>query len=116
MLTLDPAATSAASATATKAMGLFARRDVSAARWWRDLVPLLSPAAAQAYRYTDPRNVPPTTVTGPGVVTRDSTGQLARVAVATDVGSYLVILSRSTDTPPAWRVERFVPPESLGGS
>jgi len=116
VLTLDPAATSAASATAAKAMGLYARRHVSAARWWRDLVPLLSSAAAQAYRYTDPRNVPPTTVTGPGVVTSDSTGQVARVAVATDVGSYLVILSRSTDTPARWRVERFVPPENVGGN
>lgn len=114
-LVLDAAARVSATAAATKVMRLFARRDVSADQWWNDLVPLLSATAAQAYRSTDPRNVPPTAVTGTGKITPSSTPLVARVAVPTNAGVYLVILSRS-DASPTWLAERITPPEGQGDS
>ena len=112
-LRLDGPARAAATDTATKAMTLFARRDVPAQRWFDDLSQLLTPPAAQAYVGTDPAKVPPTKVTGPASLTPGSVPRLARVAVPTDVGVYLVILSRSADDP-RWLVERITPPESFG--
>ena len=96
-------------------MTLFARRAVSAARWWNDLVPLMTSRAAQAYKYTDPRNVPPTKITGDVNLTPASTPLVARVSVPTDAGVYLVILSR-TDADPTWLAERIMPPEGAGDS
>ena len=40
------------------------------------------------------------------------TPEVARVTVPTDVGVFLVVVSRS-DADPVWRVERFVAPEVL---
>ncbi|MGL5929309.1 MAG: hypothetical protein ACRCY8_10255 [Dermatophilaceae bacterium] len=91
-------------------MSLFARRTVSAERWRTDLAPYLTTQAALAYQYVDPRNVPPTKVTGTVTLTPASTPLVARVAVPTDAGVYLVILSR-TDESPTWLADRIMPPE-----
>lgn len=99
-----------ASATAVKAMTLFARRTVPAQQWIDELAVYMTPQAAQDYRYVDPANVPPTSITGPAKVVPTDSAWLARVQVPTDVGAYLVILSR-TEEDPAWRVARFTPPE-----
>ncbi len=114
-LVLDDTSRSDAIAAATKVMGLFARRSVSAEQWWNDLVPLMTAPAAQAYKGTDPANVPPTKVTAAGKVTPASTPLVARVSVPTDAGVYLVILSR-TDQSPNWLTERITPPEGAGDS
>jgi hypothetical protein len=53
-------------------------------------------------------------VTGPGHLAPSSTAEVARVAVPTDIGVYLVILSRTGDEPTTWRVERITPPETSG--
>ena len=99
-----------ATATAVQAMTLFARRDVPAEQWIDELAVYMTPQAAQDYRYVDPANVPPTAITGPGKVIATDSEWLARVQVPTDVGAYLVILSR-TEEDPTWRVARFTPPE-----
>lgn len=114
-LVLDDTSRSDAIAAATKVMALFARRGVSAEQWWHDLVPLMTAKAAQAYKDTDPANVPPTKVTEAAKVTPASTPQVARVSVPTDAGVYLVILSR-TDQSPNWLTERITPPEGAGDS
>lgn len=112
-LRLDDASRKAATDAATKAMTLFARREVPAQRWLDDLAPLLTPPAAQAYAGTDPAKVPPAKVTGRASITPASVSRLARVAVPTDAGVYLVILSRNA-TDPRWLIERITPPESFG--
>ena len=110
--TWDAAAGPAAAATAEAAMRLFARRDVPAAQWWTELAPLLSPAAAQPYRHTDPARVPATQITGTTKVLTSSVPAVARVSVPTNAGVYLVILSRNETG--GWQVERFTPPEGPG--
>lgn len=112
-LRADAKSQAAAVRAADEAMTLFARRAVSADRWWMELAPLLSARAAQDYRYTDPANVPATEVTGTGTVLPSQTARIGRVSVPTDAGVYLVVLSR-TDTAPGWVVERFTPPEGEG--
>lgn len=110
--TSDRDRTTAAS-TATTVMSLFARRDVSADRWIKDLTPLLTPQAAEDYAYTDPANVPATKVTGPAKVVPTDSATLARIHIPTDAGTYLVVLTRDTDS--AWRVARITPPETEVG-
>lgn len=112
-LRLDTAARASSSAAAVRVMRLFVLRSVPADRWWRDLVPYLSAPAAQDFRYTDPARVPASRVTGVGVVLSDSVPLVVRVSVPTDAGVYLVVLSR-TDESPTWVAERITPPESAG--
>ena len=52
------------------------------------------------------------TVTGPATLAPSSLPAVARVSVPTDVGAYLVVLSRTPDSP-IWQVERFIAPEAL---
>lgn len=110
----DPARTSAID-RGTTVMTLFARRDVTAAQWQADLAPYLTPDAMTAYRYVDPKNVPPTKLTGPATLTPASVALVARVSVPTDAGVYLVIMSRA-DQDPTWRADRIMPPEGRGDS
>lgn len=110
---LDDAAKASAVETGTQVMRLFARRDVPAEQWWHDLVPLMTAQAQQAYRHTDPKNVPPTRITGTSTLTPASKALAARVSIPTDAGVYLVILAR-TDDSPAWLADRIMPPESFG--
>lgn len=113
--TWDDAARAEAVATATTAMSAFARPTLDDAIWSAELAPLLSPAAAAAYAGTDPANVPAQAVTGAATLTDDSSTYLAPVAVPTDVGAYLVLLSRQGQGSP-WLVERFTPPETVNHS
>jgi hypothetical protein len=109
----------AATRVAGRVMRAFARPDASAASWWAQLEPLLSPAARTAYAGTDPANVPASAVAGPAVLLTDTDGSdaespwLARVEVPTDVGAYVVLLSRSEQDAP-WLAERLTPPAALG--
>lgn len=107
--TWDARARAQAVQTATEALAAFARPQVDAARWWTDLSPLLSPAAAVAYQGTDPGEVPARTVTGPAELVDERSPYLAGVQVPTDVGPYLVLLSRDGGDAP-WLIERLTPP------
>lgn len=110
--TWDDAARGDALETARAAMTAFARPGVGRATWWADLGPLLSPAAATAYVGVDPANVPARAVTGDATLTEESSTYLAPVAVPTDVGAYLVLLSRQGQGS-LWLVERITPPETV---
>ncbi len=111
-LGLDEASRSAALELAETAMGLFARPDVPNEVWWADLEPVLSARGAAAYVTVDPARIPVRQVSGPADLPGWTTPEVARVSVPTDVGSYLIIVSRS-DADPVWRVERFIAPEVL---
>jgi hypothetical protein len=122
--TWDTRSQQAAIAAATAAMRAFARPQLSAAAWWKDLAPMLSPTAAAAYQGTDPQNVPVHAITGTarlapasasgsgsgsGSGSPESTPYLARVQVPTDVGICTVLLSR-TDQAAPWLMERITLP------
>jgi len=111
-LGLDESSRSAALELAGEAMVRYARPDMHFEVWWADLMPLLSAQGAAAYATVDPANIPVRAVTGPSTLPEWTTPEVARVSVPTDVGAYLVIVSR-TDLDPVWRVERFAAPEVL---
>src|SRR5205823_2273695 len=98
---------------ATRVMRMFARPDLSRQYWFRELSPLLSPAAAQAYAGTDPGRVPAHRVTGAAELLPSTSGYIARVAVPTDLGRYTVTLSRKQQSGP-WLAERLQPPPGIG--
>lgn len=112
LLALGPDDREAARRTARAAMSAYARPHAGPARWWQDLSPLLSPEARTAYTGTDPAGIGVRTVTGPAALAPSSLPALARVSVPTDVGVYLVVLSR-TPQASGWRVERFIAPEAM---
>jgi len=108
----DAASSASALALSTKAMTAFARPQVPAQRWWRELWPLLSETARAAYTGTDPANVPAHGVTGAGTLLPTTTGYLVSVRLPTDVGSWTVLLKRPGQNAP-WAVERFTPPAGI---
>jgi len=91
---------------------VFARPDVSYEQWWADLSPLLSSQAQMDYQYVDPLNVPARAVTGDPILVDDDSASVAGVQVPTDVGLYVVTLSRA-DADAPWVVERITPPAGL---
>lgn len=109
----DKGSKSSATETATRAMRLYVRQDVSAETWRTDLEPLLTTQAAQAYEGTDPTWGEPIKVTGKANLIESGSAYLARVHFPTNQGTYLVLLSRAAADDP-WLVERFTPPEDLG--
>lgn len=74
--------------------------------------PVLSARGTAAYVTVDPARIPVRQVSGPAGLPGWTTPEVARVSVPTDVGSYLVVVSRS-DADPVWRVERFIAPGVL---
>lgn len=111
-LGLDDASRDQAIALADRALALYARPDTAYDQWWGDLAPLLSAQATIAYATVDPANIPVRTMTGDAKLEGWDTPEVARVPVPTDVGVFLVVLSRS-EADPVWRVERFMAPEVL---
>jgi len=108
----DQASTTAVLDAAVVAVQAFARPDVPYEQWWADLSPLLSPQAQIDYQYVDPVNVPARGVTGEPVLVDDDSASVAGVQVPTDVGLYLMTLSRA-DADAPWVVERITPPSGL---
>ena len=92
-------------------MTAYTRTARSPAAWWAALAPHLSAAARADYTGTYPSQVLASRVTGPATLTPASLPALARVAVPTDAGIYLVLLSRSPGH--AWTVERITAPEQV---
>ena len=111
-LRLDDASRDQAIALADRALALYARPDTAYDQWWGDLAPLLSAQATIAYATVDPANIPVRAVTGDAKLEGWDTPEVARVPVPTDVGVFLVVLSRS-EADPVWRVERCLAPEVL---
>lgn len=95
------------------ALTAYARPRVSATEWAAELWPLLSIPAQAAYTGTNPSTITAHRVTGPARLTPASLPALARVSVPADDGIYLIVLSRTPEAP-RWRVERLIPPETVG--
>ncbi|MEO5536053.1 MAG: hypothetical protein ABIR17_13090 [Pseudolysinimonas sp.] len=98
----------AALQAASTALTTFAQPDLSAAEWWKQMLPLLSQAAAIAYEGTDPAEIPVHQVTGPGRILEGSTEVSLIVEVPTDAGAYNVTLIRGDPTAP-WLADRIRP-------
>ena len=111
-LSLGPSERGAARRIARAAMTAYARPDLSARAWWAGLRPYLTADAQAAYAGTDPVTIAARAVIGPARLTPASLPALARVAVPTDTGLYVVLLSRSPGRP--WSVERLIAPEMVG--
>lgn len=111
---LDDESRASAIEVGTKVMELYARPDVPADQWLRDLSEYLTFDATQAYQYVDPQNVPIRKVTGEANLTPASGDTVARVNVPTELGGYLVIVVRN-DEHPNWEAEQIIPPETVSG-
>lgn len=98
-------------AAATKVMETFARPQLSAEQWWRDMLPLLSQQGAHAYEGTDPALIPVSAVTGAGEVLEGSTEVMLLVRIPTDAGPYNITLTRPDASSP-WLAERIRPAEA----
>ncbi len=95
-------------------MTAFARPHLAAERWWADFKVYLTAQAVADYAAVDPATVPARRVTGPGRVIATDSDTLARIQIPTDVGAYLVLVTRSPQWP-TWRVDRLLPPERRVG-
>jgi hypothetical protein len=108
--TADETSQQAAVRVAEKFMTAFARPDLDPHSWINGLYPYLTQQGATAYEDTDPSNVPTHTITGPGTVVEDPTDYALLVKIPTDIGVYVVSLTRKTATD-AWLVNRITPPD-----
>ena len=95
-------------AAATKVMQTFAQPQLSADKWWAQLLPLLSQQGGVAYEGTDPSQIPVHQVTGAGTVLPDSTEVSLIVQLPTDAGLYNVTLTRPDAAAP-WLADRIRP-------
>ena len=99
----------AAAERAEAFMTAFATTAQPSADWWADVQGHLTTAAAEEYAYVDPAAVPVTEVGRARLVRSDASPSLVRTSVRTDVGTYLVTLTRlGADEP--WLVARADPP------
>lgn len=93
---------------AERVMAAFARPALTEAQWWNELLPLLSQTGAHAHEGTLPENIPASAITGPATLVDGATDVIALVEVPTDVGTYIVTLTR-TDAAQVWLAERIRP-------
>lgn len=105
----DATSTAAAVTVAEKLMTAFARPNVDATTWINGLYPYLTQQAGSAYAGTDPAKVPVNKVTGAGSVVEGATQYALLVKVPTNMGDYVVSLTRKAPTDP-WLAERVTPP------
>lgn len=95
-------------AAATKAMQTFAQPQLSADKWWAQMLPLLSQQGGVAYEGTDPSQIPVHQITGVGAVLAGSTEISLIVRLPTDAGPYNVTLTRPDASAP-WLADRIRP-------
>ena len=93
-------------------MAAFADHDRSYVEWWADVSQYLGYEATAAYEYTDPMNVPASTVTGDPQVVSAPTATEMSVLIPTDIGQYRIDLNRQA-IGGQWTVSRFTPPEGV---
>jgi len=110
--TWDEQARHNANEAAEAAMTAFARPFLDYPTWWADLSPLLTQQAQQDYAYVDPANVPAHGVVGDARITDQTSAYVASVTVPTDVGPYLVVVTRA-DATAGWLVASLTPPEGV---
>jgi len=95
-------------AAATKAMQTFAQPQLSADKWWAQMLPLLSQQGGVAYEGTDPSQIPVHQVTGVGTALPGSTEVSLIVQLPTDAGPYNITLTRPDVSAP-WLADRIRP-------
>ncbi|TFC01498.1 hypothetical protein E3O42_10310 [Cryobacterium adonitolivorans] len=105
----DETNTAAAVTVAENLMTAFARPDVDETTWINGLYPHLTQTAGTAYAGTNPAKVPVNEVTGPGSVVEGATEYALLVIVPTNIGEYIVSLTRQAPTDP-WLADRVTPP------
>ena len=105
----DQTSTAAAVLVAEKLMTAFAQPNIDATSWINGLYPYLTQGAGVAYAGTDPAKVPVNQVTGTGSVVEGSTEYALLVKVPTNIGDYVVSLTRKSPTDP-WLADRVTPP------
>lgn len=96
---------------AKEVMAAYANTNTPQAQWWRDLAPLMTPAARKVYNTVDVTIVPVSTVRDGGTITESSSPYLARVEFKTDAGVYTVLIARTGPDAP-WLAERIEPGRS----
>lgn len=105
----DETSIAAAVTVAEKLMTAFARPGVDETTWINGLYPYLTQEAGAAYAGTNPAKVPVTEVTGVGSVVDGATEYALLVSVPTNIGPYVVSLTRQAPTD-AWLADRLTPP------
>jgi hypothetical protein len=105
----DETSTAAAVTVAEKLMIAFAQPTIDATTWINGLYPYLTQGAGVAYAGTDPAKVPVSQVTGTGSVVEGSTEYALLVKVPTNIGDYVVSLTRKSPADP-WLADRVTPP------
>lgn len=90
--------------TATAAVEAFARPDLSYDEWWEGFSPHLSGQARRDFATVDPAHIPISRPAGEARIIDEPSPYLTRVQVPTDVGTVVVLLSRS-DHHGRWMVE-----------
>lgn len=110
--TWDDSSRQSAIAAAQTVMLAYARPGLRFDEWWANLQPLLDQKATQDYAYMDPSRIVATTITGPPVITDETSAYVAYVDVPTDAGMYGLILSRVDGDSP-WLTSRFILPDGV---
>jgi hypothetical protein len=105
----DQTSTAAAVTVAEKLMTAFAQPNIDATSWINGLYPYLTQGAGVAYAGTDPAKVPVSQVTGTGSVVEGATEYALLVKVPTNIGDYVVSLTRKSPTD-QWLADRVTPP------
>ncbi len=97
-----------ATSAARRVVALWARPDLTAEAWWRNLEPLLSASAQQAYAWTDPTTVPRLEVLSAQVAddATATTPTYTVVDVDTTRGVIAVTLTRTT-VESGWVMDRM---------
>lgn len=95
-------------AAAIKVMQTFAQPQLSADKWWAQMLSLLSQQGGVAYEGTDPSQIPAHQVTGDGTVLPGSTEVSLIVQMPTDAGLYNITLTRPDASAP-WLADRIRP-------
>lgn len=92
-----------------RALTTWARPDTPYGVWWRELSPLLTPAARQAYAGTDTSLLPDLGELGGPEVVAGRAANTSTVWFPTDRGRFGVDLSRTAESAP-WRMVRVLFP------
>lgn len=109
----DDASRAGAIVQADAVMAAFAQPTLAYEEWWAQLSPLMSTEGQEKYSAVDPANIPVSQVLGTGSSVDEFTPYIARIAIPTDVGTYVVVLSREGADPTSWRGETITPPQDL---
>ena len=109
----DEASRAGAIAHAAAVMVAFAQPSLPYEDWWAQVSPLMSPEGQEKYSAVDPANIPVSEVLDTGTSVDEFTPYIARIAIPTDVGTYVVVLSRESADPASWRGETITPPQDL---